>query len=224
MDWVNIVADPLENIQPDQLNHELTLALEAVNRGDASSADKLLQLVYDQLRTLARSRMAREKGAAGGTPTLDATALVHEAYLRLVGNESTNTSKQKWDGRGHFFGAAALAMRRILVERARHRDRMKHGGGRERVEFEDQILSAPAEAESTDLIALDEAVTKLERLDERKAKVVSLRYFAGLSVEETAAALDVSPSTVKNEWAFARAWLHRELSGENDSPAAPAST
>jgi RNA polymerase sigma factor (TIGR02999 family) len=200
-------------VQPDQVNHELTLALDAVNRGDANSADKLLQLVYDQLRTLARSRMSREKGAAGGTPTLDATALVHEAYLRLVGNDAT-AQKQKWDGRGHFFGAAALAMRRILVERARHRDRIKHGGGRDRVEFEDQVLSAPPEAEGTDLIALDEALTKLEKLDERKAKVVSLRYFAGLSVEETAAALDISPSTVKNEWAFARAWLHRELSGE----------
>jgi RNA polymerase sigma factor (TIGR02999 family) len=212
------VAEPTQHIHPDQLNHELTLALEAVNRGDRNSADKLLQLVYDQLRTLARSRMSREKGGAGGTPTLDATALVHEAYLRLVGNEAANAQQPKWDGRGHFFGAAALAMRRILVERARHRDRIKHGGGRERVEFEDQVLTAPVEAEGTDLIALDEALTKLEKMDERKAKVVSLRYFAGLSVEETAAALDVSPSTVKNEWAFARAWLHREISGESSNP------
>jgi RNA polymerase sigma factor (TIGR02999 family) len=206
----------LPDIRPDQLSQELTLALDAVNRGDANSADRLLQLVYDQLRTLARSRMSREKGQAGGSPTLDATALVHEAYLRLLGNGSTTSPKQKWDGRGHFFGAAALAMRRILVERARHRNRIKHGGGRERVEFEDQAITAPAEVEGTDLIALDDALTKLEKQDERKAKVVSLRYFAGLSVEETAAALDVSPSTVKNEWAFARAWLHRELSGKSD--------
>lgn len=207
--------DGSPSIRPDQLGHELTLALDAVNRGDANSADALLQLVYDQLRTLARSRMSREKGKAGGSPTLDATALVHEAYLRLVGN-NTGASPQQWDGRGHFFGAAALAMRRILVERARHRDRLKHGGGRERVEFgEDQVLSAPAESDATDLLALDQALTKLEALDARKAKVVSLRYFAGLSVDETAAALDISPSTVKNEWSFARAWLHRELSGDS---------
>jgi RNA polymerase sigma factor (TIGR02999 family) len=204
----------LPQMRPDQLSHELTIALDAVNRGDANSADELLHLVYDQLRTLARSRMSREKGNAGGSPTLDATALVHEAYLRLLGNQ-TNAPPQKWDGRGHFFGAAALAMRRILVERARHRDRLKHGGGRERVEFEaEQVLSAPAESDATDLVALDQALTKLEALDARKAKVVSLRYFGGLSVEETAAALDVSQSTVKNEWSFARAWLHRELSGE----------
>jgi RNA polymerase sigma factor (TIGR02999 family) len=202
----------------DEPKNELTLALEAVNRGDAKSADELLQLVYDQLRTLARSRMSREKGNAGGSPTLDATALVHEAYLRLLGNK-TEAAPQKWDGRGHFFGAAALAMRRILVERARHRDRIKHGGGRERVEYEEnQLLSAPAESDATDLVALDQALTRLEALDARKAKVVSLRYFAGLSVEETAAALDVSPSTVKNEWSFARAWLHRELSDEPKSP------
>ena len=207
----------MPQIQPDQLNHELTLALDAVNRGDANSADELLQVVYDQLRALARSRMAREKGNGGGSPTLDATALVHEAYLRLLGNKA-DAGAQKWDGRGHFFGAAALAMRRILVERARHRDRIKHGGGRERVEFEaNQLLSAPADSDATDLVALDQALTRLEQLDPRKAKVVSLRYFAGLSVDETAAALDVSPTTVKNEWSFARAWLHRELSGESQS-------
>jgi RNA polymerase sigma factor (TIGR02999 family) len=196
------------------LSHELTRAVEAVSRGDTQAADRLLQLVYDELRVLARSRMARERCGGGGTPTLDTAGLVHEAYLRLVQND-TGKPPQRWDGRGHFFGAAALAMRRILVERARHRSRLKHGGGWDRLELQEhRLLSQEPEHDGTDLIALDEALTKLEALDARKAKVVSLRYFAGLSVEEAAAALDVSPSTVKNEWAFARAWLHRELSGE----------
>jgi RNA polymerase sigma factor (TIGR02999 family) len=191
----------------------LTRAVESATRGDAASGERLLQLVYDELRVLARSRMARERRGGRGTPTLDTAGLVHEAYLRLVGDDKGKP--QRWDGRGHFFGAAALAMRRILVERVRHRKRLKHGGGRERFELqENQVLSREPEHDGTDLIALDEALTKLEAMDARKVKVVSLRYFAGLSVEETAAALDVSPATVKNEWAFARAWLHRELSGE----------
>ena len=143
--------------------------------------------------------------------TLNATALVHEAYLRVIGDQ--NRQPQLWQNRGHFFGAAALAMRRILVERARHRRRIKHGAGRERVDFDGEQLPEQQQ-DPTDLIALDEALSNLERIDARKAKVVSLRYFAGLSVEETAAAMDISPATVKNDWAFARAWLHRELSGD----------
>jgi RNA polymerase sigma factor (TIGR02999 family) len=193
--------------------HEVTLALEAARRGDAGAADQLLEKVYDQLRELARSRMAREPGGGAGM-TLDATALVHEAYLRVVGPAGADRPPQRWDGRGHFFAAAALAMRRILVERARHRRREKHGGGRARAELAEDIAAAPQpEADGTDLIALDDALRKLEALDARKAQVVSLRYFAGLTVDETAAALDLSPATVKNDWAFARAWLHRELSG-----------
>ena len=193
--------------------HEITMVLAAVQRGDAKAADELLELVYDQLRALARSRMAREPGGGAGM-TLDATALVHEAYLRLVGDDK-DKPRQQWEGRGHFFGAAALSMRRILVERARHRKRLRHGGGRERVDFEPaQMLAQKPEADGTDLIALDEALGELEKIDPRKAQVVSLRYFAGLSIEETAAAMDLSPATVKNEWAFARAWLHRQLSGE----------
>jgi RNA polymerase sigma factor (TIGR02999 family) len=192
---------------------EVTLAIEAARRGDAGAADQLLEKVYDQLRELARSRMAREPGGGAGM-TLDATALVHEAYLRVVGPGDTDRPPQQWDGRGHFFAAAALAMRRILVERARHRRRHKHGGGRARAELAEDIAAAPQpEADGTDLIALDDALRKLEALDPRKAQVVSLRYFAALTVEETAAALDLSPATVKNDWAFARAWLHRELSG-----------
>ena len=155
-------------------SRELTQAIDAVSRGDADSADRLLQLVYGELRVLARSRMARARQAGGGTPTLDTAGLVHEAYLRLVG-DGKDRAAQRWDGRGHFFGAAALAMRRILVERARHRKRLKRGGDRERVEFQEhQALSHQPEHDRTDLIALDEALTKLEALDSRKAKVVSL--------------------------------------------------
>jgi RNA polymerase sigma factor (TIGR02999 family) len=199
---------------------DVTLALDAVRRGDARASEQLLQAVYDQLRELARARIAREPGAGAGM-TLDATALVHEAYLRVAGQSPKGGSAKGWDNRGHFFGAAAQAMRRILVERARHRKRQRHGGGRERVQLDEDLAAhANPEADGTDLIALDEALDKLERLDPRKAKVVSLRYFAGLGVEETADALDLSPATVKNDWSFARAWLHRELSGE--PPADPA--
>jgi len=196
------------------LRQEVTLALEALHRGDANASEHLLQLVYEELRNLARSRMAREPGGGAGM-TLEATALVHEAYLRVTGGDKG--SPQSWEGRGHFFGAAALAMRRILVERARHRKRYRHGGGREQVELTDANVPARElpEHDGTDLVALDEALTKLEQVDGRKAKVVSLRYFAGLSIEETAAAMDLSPATVKADWAYARAWLHRELSGES---------
>src|SRR4051812_21044533 len=162
--------------------------------------------------------MAREANGGAGM-TLDATALVHEAYLRVVGDGAPERPAQAWQNRGHFFGAAALAMRRILVERARFHKRLRHGGGRARVDLDEVPLidgdGDPAAAH-TDLLALEEALVKLERFDSRKAKVVTLRYFGGLSVEETAAAMDVSASTVKNEWAFARAWLHRELGGDEE--------
>lgn len=191
--------------------HEVTQLLAAVNDGDSNASAKLLPLVYDELRKLAKARMAHE--AVG--QTLQPTALVHEAYLRLVGD--TNVG---WDNRGHFFAAAALAMRRILVERARSRNRIKRGGGRARVELTDGALVS--EPPDDDLLVLDEALGRLEKYDKRKADVVMLRYFAGLSIEETAAALGVSPATVKNEWTFARAWLHREVarSDGDDAPAA----
>jgi len=203
-----------EPFESSEAGDQFTLALEAVRRGDARAADELLEKVYDQLRDLAHARMAREPGRGAGM-TLDATALVHEAYLRVIG-DSPNADRPapQWENRGHFFAAAALAMRRILVERARHRRRIRHGGGRERAELSDDLIADPAsEADGTDLIALDEALRKLETLDPRKARVVSLRYFAGLTVDETAAALDLSAATVKNDWACARAWLHRELAG-----------
>ena len=180
----------------------MTQLLELAGQGDSKASEELLPLVYEELRRLARSQMKKEKEGGAGQ-TLQATALVHEAYMRLVGD-----GEVKWQNRAHFFGAAARAMRRILVDRARHRGRQKRGGDRDRVVLSDQGLAAPA---GTDLVELDAALAKLEAEDARKSEVVMLRYFAGLSIEETAAALALSPATVKNEWTFARAWLKREL-------------
>jgi RNA polymerase sigma factor (TIGR02999 family) len=160
----------------------------------------MLPEVYDELRKLARARLARERQPH---QTLQPTALVHEAYLRVADQPRT------WDRRGHFFAAAALAMRRILVERARHYQRIKHGAGGEHVEVDEALLGA--DPDLTNMIAIDEALSRLEQIDARKARIVTLRYFAGLSIEETASALDLSPATVKNEWTFARAWLFRAL-------------
>lgn len=180
---------------------QVTLLLARIHDGDSRAAGELLPVVYEELRRLARSRLSKERGPQ----TLDPTALVHEAYLRLVGD-----GEASWGGRGHFFGAAAIAMRRILVERARARNRIKRGGGAGRVELTEQALVSEPPAD--ELIALDEALDRLGAMDGRKGQVVMLRYFAGLGVEETAKALGVSEATVKNDWAFARAWLHRELS------------
>ena len=175
----------------------------AKNDGESGTSAELLPQVYEELRRLAQSRIARE---APGL-TLQPTALVHEAYLRLASDKSD----KRWDRRGHFFAAAAIAMRRILVERARHHKRIRHGGEQQRVELDD-IAPAP-QPEFEDVLAIDQALTRLEQLDAMKAKIVLLRYFAGLTIEETAAAIDMSPATVKNEWAFARAWLHNALKG-----------
>jgi len=169
--------------------------------GPGTSGD-LLPEVYDELRKLARARLARERES---NQTLQPTALVHEAYLRVSGGPK----ERRWDRRGHFFAAAALAMRRILVERARHYQRVKHGSAADRVELDSAIVRV--DPSLTDLVAVDEALARLEQTDPRKAQIVSLRYFAGLSIEETAGALDLSPATVKNEWAFARAFLYRAL-------------
>jgi RNA polymerase sigma factor (TIGR02999 family) len=164
--------------------------------------------VYEELRRLARTRIAREPAGL----TLQPTALVHEAYLRLAGDKSD----RRWDRRGHFFAAAAIAMRRILVERARHYRRVRHGAAQHKVELDPE---SPAFApELPDVIAIDEALDRLEQIDPRKARIVLLRYFAGLTVEETAAAMELSPATVKNEWAFARAWLHDVLTTAQAPP------
>jgi RNA polymerase sigma factor (TIGR02999 family) len=176
--------------------------------GGPGTSREMLPEVYDELRKLARARLARERRQQ----TLQATALVHEAYLRVAGEGQ----EQHWDRRGHFFAAAALAMRRILVERARHYQRMKHGGGGARVELDSGMLQV--DPQLADLVAVDEALTRLEKVDARKAQVVTLRYFAGLTVEETAAALDISPTTVKNEWQFARQWLYRALGAAAPDP------
>ncbi len=178
----------------------VTRLLKALGSGDGSATDELLPLVYDELRRLADSRMARERPGL----TLQATALVHEAYVRLVSDEDVG-----WDDRGHFFAAAAEAMRRILVERARRVGRKKRGGDYHRVPFDG--LGLGVDAPCDDMLALDEALVRLRAKSPRKERVVSLRYFAGLSINETAQALDVSPATVKNDWTFAKAWLYKEL-------------
>ncbi len=170
--------------------NDITHLLRAIEQGEPHAADQLLPLVYDELRRLAREKLAREQPGQ----TLDATALVHEAYLRLVASdEPSAAAESQWDSRGHFFAAAATAMRRILVERARRKKRVKHGAGRQQVPL-DNIKAAP-ERPSDDLVALDEALTQLAAVDPVKARLVELRFFAGLSVEEAARCLGVSRAT-----------------------------
>ena len=179
---------------------EVTRILEAIEHGDARAVDELLPIVYQELRRLAAQRLSREPPGQ----TLQPTALVHEAYIRLVGAENHN-----WDSRGHFFSAAAEAMRRILIERARHKQRLKHGGGRQRFDLDDADLAS--EATATNLIALDEALTKLTNEDGVKADLVKLRYFAGLTVEQAGEILGISRATADRYWAYARAWLYHEI-------------
>jgi RNA polymerase sigma factor (TIGR02999 family) len=188
--------------------HEVTQILSAIEQGDPHAAEQLLPLVYDALRRLAAQKLRQESPGH----TLQATALVHEVYLRLVGSEKG----QHWDSRGHFFAAAAEAMRRILVERARRKQTQKLGGGWHRVELAN--VDPAAQKSAIDVLALNEALEKLESKDARKAALVKLRYFAGLTIEEAAKALAVSTSTVDNDWAYAKSWLRREMerSGDRD--------
>ncbi len=189
---------------------EVTRILLAIEQGDPQAASQLLPLVYDELRKLAAQKLAHE------TPgqTLQPTALVHEAYLRLVG---TQPQAAPWDNRGHFFAAAAEAMRRILVESARRKKRAKHGGGLQRIDLDDQDV--PVRPPPDEIVALDEALTRLAEEDPEAAQVVQLHFFAGLSIEQAAEALGVSRATAYRQWTYARAWLRCAIGGEGDAPA-----
>ncbi|MEM6364290.1 MAG: sigma-70 family RNA polymerase sigma factor [Planctomycetota bacterium] len=193
----------LHQVNPSESSRSQITALlsDAGVKLDAGLSEALLPLVYEELKRLASQQMAQEKPGQ----TLQPTALVHEAYLRLVGNPDL-----KWDSRGHFFAAAARSMRQILINRANRKKAIKHGGDRKRVELED--FAFLEEPEPDRMLAIDSALRKLEQIDGRKGEIVNLRYFAGLSVEETASALDLSTATVKRDWQFARTWLHREMS------------
>lgn len=186
---------------------EVTRILGQVQRGDRHATDRLLSAVYDELRRLAARKLARERPGH----TLQATELVHEAYLRLLGGGAA-----QWENSVHFFAAAAEAMRRILVESARRKARLKHGGGRRRREVDE--ADAIVMSDSTDLIALDEALEKLTREDQIKAELVKLRYFAGLTVEQAGRLLGISRATADRYWTFARTWLYKEIS-KGDTPA-----
>jgi RNA polymerase sigma-70 factor, ECF subfamily len=176
--------------------------LSRASQGDPKAVAELMPLVYDELRRLAASYIRRERPGQ----TLQATALVHEAYVRLIGEKA-----QTFQNRKHFLAIAALSMRQILVQRARTRKAAKRGGDPERITLDDQLIPSLAPNSQVDLIALDTALQKLAALDQRQAKVVELRYFGGLSVEEAAEVLDISPATIKRDWTLARAWLKREL-------------
>src|SRR5262245_56349352 len=187
---------------------EVTRILSAIEEGDPHAAQQLLPLVYDELRQLAAQKLAQERPGQ----TLQATALVHEAYLRLVDVDQA----RRWDSRGHFFAAAAEAMRRILIDHARRKRRPKHGGDRQRLHLEEAC--SLAEDPSDDLLALDEALARLAVEDPRKAELVKLRSFAGLPLAEAAALLGISPATAKRYWAYARAWLYAALRDAPDAP------
>ena len=187
----------------DELQHEVTQILHEWSDGDADAPARLMPLVYNELRRQARNYLAKERGSH----TLQPTALVHEAYLRLV-----NQTRISWQNRAHFFGIAANMMRRVLVDHARAHASEKRGGAAVRLSIED--IQIPLEQRASDLIALDDALEKLAQFDDRKAKIVELRFFGGLTDEEIAEVLNVSSRTVLREWKTARLWLYRELSAE----------
>jgi RNA polymerase sigma factor (TIGR02999 family) len=183
-------------------DHVTQLLIDWSN-GDKAALDKLIPLVYDELRRLARYYMRRERSGA----TLQTTALVNEAYLRLIDQKNV-----RWQNRAHFFAIAAQLMRRILIDRARKRYNSKRGGDVQKISLDEAAVVSKARA--GDLVALDEALSDLEKMDQRKGKVVELRFFGGLNIEETAEVMAISPATVQREWSMAKAWLYRELSGE----------
>jgi RNA polymerase sigma-70 factor, ECF subfamily len=189
-------------------NHEVTELLEALSSGNRDAMGQLIPLVYDQLHKLAAARFERERG----NHTLQPTALVHEAYLRLV-----DQRRVRWQNRAHFIGVAAQLMRRILIDHARGRDAIKRGGEHDKVTISEEILES-ATPEGTagrtsevDVIALDDALARLTAIDEQQGRIVELRFFGGLTVEETAQVLGISPATVKRDWRLAKVWLHREM-------------
>ncbi len=183
---------------------DITQILSQMEDGDSSAAEQLLPLVYDELRKLATAKLANEKPGQ----TLQATALVHDAYLRLI----EDGSNKQWDGRGHFFSAAAEAMRRILVDRARSKKTAKRGGDFKEADIDVALLHS--EQRTDDLLALDEALERLEEIDQTKSELVKLRYFAGLTIPQAAAVLGIAPSTADKYWAFAKAWLRTEMERE----------
>jgi RNA polymerase sigma factor (TIGR02999 family) len=190
--------------------NDVTRILSAIEQGDPHAAEQLLPLVYDELRRLAAAQLAREKPGQ----TLQATALVHDAYLRLVDAERRGSSPPAWTGRGHFFAAAAEAMRRILVDQARRKRSRRHGGGRRHQGLDRLPIAAPEP--SVDVLAVNDALERFEAVDAPKARLVKLRYFAGLTIPQAAEALGVSPTTADRWWSYARAWLHAEL--KDDAP------
>jgi RNA polymerase sigma factor (TIGR02999 family) len=183
---------------------DVTQILSQIEHGDPRAAERLLPLVYEELRQLASAKLAHEKPGQ----TLQATALVHEAYLRLVDVDQA----QHWDSRGHFFAAAAESMRRILIENARRKERTKHGGDFARVDIE--LANLPTRMAPEDLIALDEALERLRQVDPVKAKLVTLRYFGGMTIEQASEVLEISRVTAHRYWTYARAWLHRRITGK----------
>jgi RNA polymerase sigma factor (TIGR02999 family) len=187
---------------------DVTRILAAIERGDVRAVDELFPLVYEELRRLAAVRLSKELPGQ----TLQATALVHEAYIRLVGAE-----EQNWSSHSHFFAAAAEAMRRILIDNARRKKSLKRGGGRQRIDPDEAVLAKDNDTSSDDLIALDEALEKLSKKDKVKADLVKLRYFVGLTSEQAAEVLGISPSTADRHWAYARSWLRLEVAKGNQT-------
>ena len=204
-----VIIQRLRSCTIGQVRQEVTQILNAIDQGDPQACDALLPLVYDELRTLANAKLAHESSGQ----TLQATGLVHEAYLRLIG--PSTGGEPGWDSRGHFFAAAAEAMRRILIDRARAKNAQKRGGGNARritldacIAIHDQSLS--------DLLVLDEALEQLEVVDPKKAQLVKLRFYAGLTMPQTARVMGLSLSSAERQWAFARAWLYSRLGGNSD--------
>ena len=191
--------------KPNSVPQDVTVLLQAWTGGDEGSLAKLTPLIYAEMRRLARHYMARERSS----PTLETGAILNEAFLRLV-----HWKAARWQNRSHFYGLAAQMMRRVLVDHARSRGYCKRGGGMRPVALDEAVVMAPER--SSDLVALDEALVRLASVDERKSKVVELRFFGGLSVEETAEVLSVFPFTIARDWTLAKAWLHRELRGQEN--------